>query len=263
MTLTLHPLNICRAGRRILDVPALSFPSGLVHALLGPNGAGKSTLLSVLAGLDESLMGKVCLDGQRLADWDVLELARRRALLTQAHQVPFDFVVADIVGMGRYPHAHCPHPQEPSLVTRSLAMAEALHLLDRRYETLSGGEKARVQLARVFAQITPCPGDERPRWLLLDEPTAALDLAHQHALMRLLRRLAHTQGMGVLVVLHDLNLADAYADEAWVLQGGELRASGGHEQVLQPGLIQSVWGLPCERLQASTRGQDARTVLVF
>ncbi len=261
MTLTLTPLQLRRAGRLILDVPALSFKADQVHVLLGPNGAGKSSLLSVLAGLEERTQAHVSLDGRPLTAWDGGELARRRALLTQAHHVPFDFSVVDMVSMGRYPHAACPHPQEASLVDQCLALAEAFHLRDRRYDTLSGGEKARVQMARVLAQITPLPGADQPRWLLLDEPTAALDLAHQHALMQVVRRLAHTQGLGVLVVLHDLHLADMYADQAWVLQAGHLFACGRCEQVLQPALIQRVWGVPCERVRVPG-GRHARGLLV-
>ena len=263
MTLTLQPLQLNRSGRCILDVPALTLAAGNVHALLGPNGAGKSTLLSVLAGLEAGAQAHVSLDARLLANWDSRELARRRALLTQAHHVPFDFVVSDIVGMGRYPHAVCPHPQEAGLVAQSLALVEASHLQDRRYETLSGGEKARVQVARVLAQITPLPGDEQARWLLLDEPTAALDLAHQHSLMRLLTRLAREQGLGVLVVLHDLNLADAYADQVLVLLAGRVHAAGRTDQVLQPEVIQRVWGLPCKRLQALPGSALQRGALVF
>lgn len=247
MSLTAHHLLLIKAGRCLLDVPQLHLPAGQVHALLGPNGAGKSTLLASLAGLERATASQVQLLGRPLAEWDTLALARQRALLPQDNAVPFDFDVHDIVRMGRYPHAVNPHPQESAMLDWCLDQAGALHLASRRYEQLSGGEKARVQLARVLAQVRAHPDDERPRWLLLDEPTAALDLAHQHSVMRLLRQLA-AEGLGVVVVLHDINLAGAYADQVLVMNDGRIETSGDCEEVLQPQLVQRIWGVVCQRL---------------
>jgi iron complex transport system ATP-binding protein len=247
MSLTAHHLLLNKAGRCLLDVPQLHLPAGQVHALLGPNGAGKSTLLASLAGLERATASQVQLLGRPLAEWDTLALARQRALLPQDSAVPFDFDVHDIVRMGRYPHAANPHPQESAMLDWCLDQAGALHLARRRYEQLSGGEKARVQLARVLAQVRAHPDDDRPRWLLLDEPTAALDLAHQHSVMRLLRQLA-AEGLGVVVVLHDINLAGAYADQVLVMNDGRIETSGDCEEVLQPQLVQRIWGVVCQRL---------------
>lgn len=247
MSLSAHDLLVCHGERRALELPFLSLQAGRVHALLGPNGAGKSTLMQSLCGLQSGATQRVQLLQRRLCDWDTLALARQRAWMSQESHLPFDFGVRDIVQMGRYPHSDCPHPQEAAVVARCLDTAGALHLIDRRHETLSGGEKARVLLARALAQITPRPGDDTPRWLLLDEPAAALDLAHQHRLMQLLRNLA-AQGHGVLVVLHDLNLAQLYADEAIVLAHGRLMAQGRSDTVLSPDLVQRIWGVRCERL---------------
>lgn len=255
MTLSAHDLQVRHGERRVLDVPFLSLEPGQVHALLGPNGAGKSTLLHALSGLERSCTRRVHLNGRLLSEWDTLALARQRALMSQELQVPFDFSARDIVRMGRFPHSDCPHPDEPELVERCLDTVGALHLIDRLHQGLSGGEKARVQLARVLAQVTPRPADALDpsvdptpsRWLLLDEPTAALDLAHQHSVMRLLRQLA-AQGLGIVVVLHDLNLAQAYADQALVLRDGRLDTLGRCDDVLQPKLIQRIWGVLCEKL---------------
>lgn len=247
MTLTAHDLQVRHGERRVLDVAHLSLAPGQVHALLGPNGAGKSTLLHALSGLERSCVQRVHLNGRLLSEWDTLALARQRALMSQELQVPFDFSARDIVRMGRFPHSDCSHPDEHNLVERCLDTVSALHLIDRLHQGLSGGEKARVQLARVLAQVTPRPGDTPPRWLLLDEPTAALDLAHQHSVMRLLRKLA-AQGFGIVVVLHDLNLAQAYADQALVLRDGHLDTLGRCDDVLQPKLIQRIWGVLCEKL---------------
>ncbi|HET6786784.1 MAG TPA: ATP-binding cassette domain-containing protein, partial [Aquabacterium sp.] len=177
---------------------------------------------------------------------------------------PFDFEVDDIVRMGRYPHSEHPHPREHTLIDHCLEQAGARSLKGRRYEQLSGGEKARVQLARVLAQVHARPADSSPRWLLLDEPTAALDLAHQHALMRLLQRLA-AQGLGVLIVLHDINLASAYADQVLVMNEGRIDTCGHSAHVLQPPLVRRIWGVMCERLTRhdSPPSNDERGWLAF
>ncbi len=250
MDLRANDLFVHHGRRRTLAIQHLSLRHGQVHALLGPNGAGKSTLMGCLAGLDRRTCAQVYLGPHPLSQWDAMDLARHRGLLSQEHQVPFDFSVRDIVQMGRYPHADCPHPHEASLVDDCLQRTGAHHLLDRLYDQLSGGEKARVQLARVLAQITAHPGDTTPRWLLLDEPTAALDLAHQHSVMRLLRELA-ARGLGVVVVLHDINLANTYADQVVVLHEGRVAACGRCEDVLEPTLIRRIWGVACHRLQAA------------
>ncbi|HEX5372535.1 MAG TPA: heme ABC transporter ATP-binding protein [Aquabacterium sp.] len=264
MSLSARHLMLSKSGRTLLEVPQLDLLPGQLHALLGPNGAGKSTLLSALSGMERSTALQVMLQGRPLSQWDTLDLARQRALMTQDHQVPFDFEVDDIVRMGRYPHSEHPHPQEHTLIDHCLALAGARALKGRRYEQLSGGEKARVQLARVLAQVHARPSDTSPRWLLLDEPTAALDLAHQHAVMRLLRQLT-AQGMGVLVVLHDINLASAYADQVLVMNDGRIDASGRSMHVLQPPLVQRIWGVMCERLtrQNCLPSNDERGWLAF
>lgn len=247
MSLSAHDLLVRHGERRVLDVPFVQLQAGQVHAVLGPNGAGKSTFMHALCGLEGGSARRVHLHGRLLSDWDTVALARHRALLSQELQVPFDFSVRDIVRMGRHPHAGCPHPLEGELVEQCLDTVGALHLIDRLHAGLSGGEKARVQLARVLAQVTPHPDDATPRWLMLDEPTAALDLAHQHSVMRLMQQLA-AQGHGVIAVLHDLNLAETYADQALVMRDGRLDTMGRCEEVLQPSLIRRIWGVVCERL---------------
>ncbi len=262
-TMDLHArqLRVERGGQCLLDVPELNLQPGHVHALLGPNGAGKSTLLGCLAGLDAKAAPHVRLQGRPLSAWSPQALARQRALFTQEHHVPFDFSVTDIVEMGRYPHADRPHPDEAHLVSQSLTRTDAAQLAHRLLATLSGGEKARIHLARVLAQITGAPTDVGPRWLLLDEPTAALDLAHQHAVMRLLRQLA-SEGCGVVVVLHDMNLANSHADQVVVLAQGRIVATGAPAEVLRSSLIQQVWGVACERVRWDD-GQQAREWLAF
>ena len=236
-----------RLGRaELLRGINLMLAPGCVTALLGPNGAGKSTLLSVLAGQRAPTQGQVWLAGRPVADWPHEALARVRAVMPQHSPVAFDFLAGDIVALGRYPHRQRPSPQEAAIVPAALALADVAHLADRHYASLSGGEQARTQLARVLAQLwEPAHDAHGARWLPLDEPTAALDWAHQMQLMDTVRRWAHAQGVGVVAVLHDLNLALRYADHAVVMQQGQVVASGPCQQVLNADLVARVWQVPC------------------
>lgn len=262
--LQIERLDVRRGPRSLLQVDALGFEPGRVHAVLGPNGAGKSTLLSALAGLDAGSAACVKLQGRRLSDWRADALARARALLPQDHAVPPGHTAQDIAALGRYPHLRRPHPQEDSLPSQALERTGVAALAARRYDSLSGGERARVQLARVLTQLHPHPHPQDgagARWLLLDEPTAALDLSHQHQVMRLLRELA-AEGLGVVVVLHDLNLALRYADRVVVVADGRVDSEGPCEAVLQPERIERVWGVRCAPVQDSSGG-DAPGVRQF
>ncbi|MDO5624372.1 MAG: heme ABC transporter ATP-binding protein [Pseudomonadota bacterium] len=222
--------------------------AGRVTALLGPNGAGKSTLLGVLAGQRQPTRGQARLAGRALAQWRGDALARVRAVMPQHGPVAFDFRVGEIVALGRYPHRLRPSAHEAAIVPAALALTGVTHLADRHYASLSGGEQARTQLARVLAQLWEPAAPGAPRWLLLDEPTAALDWAHQMQLMDTVRRWAHAEGVGVVVVLHDLNLALRYADDAVVLSQGTLVAAGACAEVLTPALVQQIWQVRCQRL---------------
>ncbi|SEL72301.1 iron complex transport system ATP-binding protein [Variovorax sp. YR750] len=247
------PLALCCSGvevqvggKTLLAGASVHLAPGRVTAILGPNGAGKSTLLSVLAGQRAPTRGSVSLDGRPLAEHGMPELALRRALMPQESAVAFDFTAQEIVALGRYPHCRAPGLDEDAIVDEAMSLTDVSALAPRILNTLSGGEKARAHMARALAQLWHPRPDGASRWLLLDEPTAALDLAHQHSAMRLLCDWA-ARGVGVVAVLHDLNLARRYADEVVVLGG----ASGGLVQgaaaeVLQPGLIEAVWGTPCQ-----------------
>lgn len=233
-----------RVGASLLlqDVD-LALAPGEVGAVLGPNGAGKSTLLSVLAGLRTPSTGQVWLGGVPLAGQDLSALARYRAVMSQDTAVAFDFTAREVVELGRYPHRLRPSRHEAGIVSAALALTDVQHLAERPVAGLSGGERARVQLARVLAQIWEWLPGEPARWVLLDEPTAALDLRHQHETLSVVREWARLQGVGVLTVLHDPNLALRYADRVWVLERGRLRASGLPQAVLSPELLHAVWGV--------------------
>ncbi|WP_033223082.1 heme ABC transporter ATP-binding protein [Kitasatospora phosalacinea] len=236
----------CAAGgRELLADVHLEVRAGEILALLGPNGAGKSTLLSVLAGDRRPARGEVRIDGRPLARYRPLELARRRALLPQDHEVSFPFPAAEVVRMGRAPWAGARSAAEDErAVAAALAATECAHLAERPFTALSGGERARVALARILAQDTAL--------LLLDEPTAALDLRHQELVLRIARQRA-AAGRGVVVVLHDLTLAAAHADRIALLDAGRTVATGPTGEVLDAALLSRVYRHPVEVL-AHPRG---------
>lgn len=239
----LRALNVSyRVGNaELLREASLTITPGRVHALLGPNGAGKSTLLKILAGDLRSQGGSVELDDRELATWSALERARRRAVLPQHDSLRFGFTAEEVVALGRLPCLPTSPTRESEIVGDALAAAGVAHLRQRIYPTLSGGERSRVQFARVMAQLWE--GGDHGRHLLLDEPTASLDLAHQHDCLRAARKFA-ASGAGVLVVLHDPNLALSYSDDATVLRDGRVLASGATAATLTGEILSSAYGIP-------------------
>ncbi|CAN5331785.1 heme ABC transporter ATP-binding protein [soil metagenome] len=224
-------------GVTILDDISLDVAAGEVLVIVGPNGAGKSTLLGVLSGELRPTRGEVSYAGRALGGIRSGELARLRSVLTQENQLSFPFRVAEVVAMGRAPWARAGGADDAAAVADAMDAADIRHLANRRYTTLSGGEKARVSLARVLAQATPA--------VFLDEPTASLDLRHQEDVMRTARRLAD-EGRAVIVVVHDLGLAAAYADRLALVASGRLDAVGSPVEVLTEDRIERVYGLPVE-----------------
>lgn len=237
-------------SRTLLEGLNATLPPGRFTAILGPNGAGKSTLLSLLSAQRKPDAGQVLLDGQPLSSLPAPTLALRRAVMPQESAVAFDFTAREVAELGRYPHRKHPAPNEAAIVDEALAATGVLALAERSFNTLSGGEKARVHLARALAQVWSPRPDGAARWLLLDEPTAALDLAHQHHALRFLREWAHRHGCGVVAVLHDLNLALRYADDVLLLSPGEAPCHGGAQAVLTADCIRAVWSVACGEARA-------------
>lgn len=233
-----------RVGRAILlDGVDVDVRPGRVTAVVGANGAGKSTLLRLLSGEWRPTSGIVRLGGRPLDAVTPRELARRRAVMPQSSTLTFPFTAIEVVLLGRTPHVRGREgPMDRVAAWGALERAAAEHLADRRYPTLSGGERQRVDFARALAQVWE-PRTDAGRYLLLDEPTASLDLARQHELLTSVRTFACAD-VGVLVVLHDLNLAARYADDLLVLVDGSLAARGAPWSVLTPELIQEAFGLP-------------------
>jgi len=227
--------------RPILDEVSVSLRPGTVTALLGPNGAGKSSLLKCLSGSVQPSTGEVHLDGVRLQNYSLLELSRRRAVLSQSTALSFPFTALELVLMGRNPHTDGPGQEDAQDRARqALESVDAWSLRDRIFPTLSGGEQQRVQLARVLAQIW----GQRQACLFLDEPTAALDLKHQHLVFQLIRRLARGNGLTVCVILHDPHLARRYCDRAILMQQGQVFTAGAIAEVLAAENIERVFEIP-------------------
>ncbi|MBZ0318769.1 MAG: heme ABC transporter ATP-binding protein [Anaerolineae bacterium] len=223
---------------------SLQVSGGEILAIVGPNGAGKTTLLKLLAGDLYPQSGQVLLNGQPLHHHKPLELARHRAVMPQQASVSLDFTAYEVALMGRHPHIRGSETREDHrIVEEALHRTEVLHLREQLYATLSGGEKARVTLARVLAQQTPI--------LLLDEPTSTLDLRHQHMTMQIMRERAKT-GVAVVAVLHDLNLAAMYADRIGMIHSAQLEFIGTPDEVLTAPNIHAVFGLAVEVLAHPT-----------
>ncbi|MGW1466392.1 heme ABC transporter ATP-binding protein [Streptomyces sp. NPDC002308] len=231
-------LSVRLGGRPALDDVSLTAHAGEVLALVGPNGAGKSTLLAALAADLPSDAGGVRIDGRPTGSWTAAELALRRAVLPQSAALSFPFRVEEVVRMGRAPWSGTVRADEDdAAVAAAMEATEVTAFAGRPFSALSGGERARVALARVLAQRAPL--------LLLDEPTAALDLRHQELVLRICREAA-AAGDAVVVVLHDLGLAAAYADRAVVLRGGRIAVAGPPSEVFTGELLGEVYRQPVE-----------------
>ncbi len=248
--------------RRIggLDDISLDVPAGSCTAIIGPNGAGKSTLLDLLAGRSRADSGTVTFGGRPIADWAAVDLATRRAFLPQSLEVAFPIRVMDLVRLGRSPyHGRTAAQDDRAAAETALRLTDAWHLRDRSYQRISGGERQRVQLARVIAQIwRPAQQDGEPRMLLLDEPTASLDPGHRLAVMRLLRDLTMA-GIGVVLAMHDLNDAARFADRVVLLHQGRILSEGGPEDAMQAEVLTSAYGAEAQIIHTA----DAAPVIVF
>lgn len=231
-------VTLSRGGRVLLDGVSLEVRAGEVLALLGPNGAGKSTLLSLLSGDVTPDAGEVRFGDRKISDWTLGDLSRRRSVLLQDNQILFPFTVHQVVEMGRAPWRRTPREDDDNAaIAEAIEAADIAHLGNRRVPSLSGGERARAAFARVMAGRTGV--------LMLDEPTAALDLGHQESVLSLARDRARA-GDAVLVVLHDLNLAAAYADRIALLRDGAIAACDTPQEVLTAEIISDVYRTPVE-----------------
>jgi len=234
-------LQIKRGARQVLSINHLRLNSGQSTAIVGPNGAGKSTLLLALAHLLKPAAGQIRLDGKPLSAWPGRALALSRAYLSQHFDLNAGFNVAEVVNLGRGPH-QSPRREDQSVVTAALEAVRLTGFADRPYLSLSGGEKQRVHLARVLAQLDwgkPPPAGQS-RWALLDEPTASLDLGRRSEVLKICR-LLQQRGIGVIAVLHDLNHAAHYFDQLCLLDQGQLVDIGPPAKVLERSRLQAIY----------------------
>ncbi|PRC93629.1 heme ABC transporter ATP-binding protein [Solimicrobium silvestre] len=231
----------------LLNKVSITIKPGELVAVLGPNGAGKSTLLKALSGERKPEHGSITLNQRPLQQWSSRELAYMRAVLPQESHLSFAFSVQDVVLFGRLPHCQGRmggiSRHDVSIAKLMMEKMGVSHMAQRDFTQLSGGEKSRVQLARVFAQIWE-PWQDLPRYLMLDEPTAALDLPHQHYLLQAAKELCRDQAVGIVAILHDVNLAAQYADRIVYLKQGHALASGNVRSMLTADYIKSCFGIP-------------------
>jgi iron complex transport system ATP-binding protein len=227
---------------------SLSVPPGGIVGILGPNGSGKTTLLRMLAGTRRPQRGSVTLDGAALTGFSRAALARRMAVVPQETQLAFDYTVAEVAMMGRYPHLgafEIEGPADLSVIEETLASTGTLPLRDRLFATLSGGEKQRVVIAAALAQIHRDDG-ATTGYLLLDEPTASLDLGYQLEVAALLTRLHDERRVAIVISTHDLGLAGTLCEQLLLVRDGAVVASGATDDVLTPANIRAVYGVDAE-----------------
>ena len=267
-----------RVGQKplISDI-SVSFARRGLHLIIGPNGAGKSTLIKVLARLLRPQAGRVEYDGADVSDTSEAELAKRRAVLSQAIEVAFPLDVREVVMMGRYPHfGGRPGPHDEKIVDEVVAHFDVTEFSHRNYQTLSGGEMQRVNFARVLAQLwgdgsnqdgdtSPAPSPDAPsgattsRYLFLDEPLTFLDIKHQIDFLKKVRAFSAAPDVVTVGVVHDLNLAVRFADHIVLLDKGRIVAEGEPLSVLTADRIREVFAVEATFVSAP----DATVHLVF
>lgn len=227
-----------KSDRPALDGVDMRAEAGELYAVLGPNGSGKSTLMKALLGVIGAEGGEALLDDRPARDWPRRELARQVGAVAQSEPMPFPLTGRELVSMGRYPHLGSLQGERPAdreAVQHALERCDVVHLAHRPVDTLSGGELQRMRIARAFAQ--------QPRALVLDEPTASLDVRHEMTILELLRSSAD-EGITVLLVTHHLDLAARFADRLLLLDGGRVAAEGGASDVFREEILERVYRWP-------------------
>jgi iron complex transport system ATP-binding protein len=228
-------------ARPVLSGVTLDVPAGAAVGVLGPNGSGKTTLLRILAGTHRPTSGRMSFDGRPVEGYTRRALARRIAVVPQETQLAFDYTVMEMVLMGRHPHLgvfEVEGPHDLAVAREALSATGAAHLEERDFATLSGGEKQRVVIASALTQSSDI--------LLLDEPTASLDLGYQLEVAALLRRLNRERGVTIAVSTHDLNFAASVCQRLVMLRGGRVIATGTIDEVLTPDHIRALYDVTVE-----------------
>ena len=240
--------------KALISEVSLQFQPAKLHLIIGPNGAGKSTLIKVLARLLRPQTGTIKYEGRDVQTAGEADLAKRRAVLSQAVEVAFPLTVREVVMMGRYPHfGGRPGPVDEQIVDELMQFFDVDEFRERDYQTLSGGERQRVNFARVLAQLwRPAPEPSGAngssaipagRFLFLDEPLTFLDIRHQIDFMKKVRRFTDAPDVVTVGVVHDLNLAGRFADQLVIMSHGRIVAAGSAAEVLTQENIRTVFGV--------------------
>jgi iron complex transport system ATP-binding protein len=254
--LKLHQLNFGYNGQPILHNISLEIKPGQMVALLGANGVGKSTLLRVMNGTLKPWDGRVELNGQDLQRLSMQQTARQIALVEQVSKLAWPYTVLQILKLGRFPHRGWFAPYNPhdlAVVEQVLRQTDLWELRQRPLNKLSAGERQRVLVARALVQ--------QPKILLLDEPSSNLDIQHQLKLLEFVRSLALEQKLAVVIAIHDLAMAARYCPRLVVLHRGRIHADGPTEAVLNPNLLQEVFGVQAQLYRDPFHQQWALSVV--
>jgi iron complex transport system ATP-binding protein len=256
MTITVEKISCAYAGKPVFADLTFAVHAAELFIIIGPNGSGKTTLIKALAGLRPVAGGQIGLNGRPLKQYKRRELARQVAYVSQSFAEDNPFTVHEMVLMGRSPYLGVLGVEgetDLAIARQAIGYADLDHLADRPISSLSGGERQRAQIARAICQ--------EPRLILLDEPTAALDLAHQVRMMELLASLRTDRGTTVLMVSHDINLAAMYADRLLLLVDGRMAACGPPETVIDAQILARAYGCPV-RVDTSPVGPWPRVSLI-
>ncbi|MGC4101638.1 heme ABC transporter ATP-binding protein [Ferruginibacter sp.] len=243
-----HNIRYAIGKKEILNDISAEFKAGAFNMILGPNGSGKSTFLKVFSGEISNYNGTVLYNSKQLITQKKEELAKYRAVMSQQPELSFPLLVDEVVMMGRYPHFNfSPNKKDFRICDEVIERLNLFSFKQRNYLTLSGGEKQRVQFARVLAQIWERP-QEGTRYLFLDEPLTSLDINYQQEFLQVAREFAKNDTV-LIAVMHDLNLATQYGDQLFFLKQGSLVAHGSPKQVLTEELVQSVFSVKAHIIQ--------------
>lgn len=244
MKYEVNELAFSYGQKPVISNLSFSLHEGEWLTVLGPNGCGKSTLIAVLLRILDQNHGEIRFEGKLLQEWDRKAMARRIAVVYQKNEIPFGFTVREIIEMGRYPYQgrwNRWSEKDEEAVQKALALTQTEKFAEKSFRQLSGGEQQRVLIARAIAQ--------EPEVLILDEPIAHLDLRFQYEVLRLCQKLQKEQGMTILSVLHEINLAAEFSDRLLLMNKGTALAKGIPSDVVVPRLIKEAYGINIEIVQ--------------
>ena len=240
--LKLQEIQYNISGKQILSNVNIDFAPGQLHMILGPNGSGKTSLMKIASGQIENFQGHVSYDNLSIKEITTATLATYRSYLSQQNNIPFPIKVNELIQMGRYPHyEYQATKKDYEIIHAIIEKLEIKHLQNRDFNTLSGGEQQRVQFARVLAQVwEQTPG--KNRYLFLDEPLNNLDIQYQKYLLQTIQQFI-SYDMVLIMVVHDINWAVAYADKVYLIKEGNLIAQGNPIEIITPSLISEVFNI--------------------